>query len=199
MVRGRRRTGARIAASVVLVLALGVAWSQDTLAVFTAPRSVGAATFTSAGGIQLTMSPTSALVSYGGMLPGDAVTNSVVVTNAASIQLRYAISSSATNPDSKGLKDQLTLVVKTVDATTPGTPCDDFDGTQLYTGDLDSTTGNLVGDNAQGAQAGDRTLDGSASETLCFQAALPSATADSYAGATTTATFTLYSEQTANN
>ena len=78
-------------------------------------------------------------------------------------------------------------------------PCDNFDGTQLYSGDLDSTAGKLVGDNTQGAQAGDRALAASGSETLCFRASLASSTGNAYQGATTTATFTFDSEQTANN
>jgi len=101
--------------------------------------------------------------------------------------------------DGKALKDQLVLTVKTIDVTTPGTPCDNFDGTQLYTGDLDSTAGKLVGDNTQGSQAGDRSLNAAANEILCFRAALPLATANAFQAATTTATFTFDSEQTANN
>jgi hypothetical protein len=128
------------------------------------------------------------------------VTNSLVIANAAgSAALRYAISATATNSDGKGLKDQLTLVIKTVDVTTPGTPCDNFDGTQLYSGDLDSTAGKLVGDSAQGAQAGDRNLAVGVSETLCFRATLPTTTGNASKSATTTATFTFDAEQTANN
>src|SRR5512133_2936148 len=129
-----RRTDARIAASVVLVVVLALTWTRDTLAVFTDQDSVGANTFTAAT-IGLTTSPTTALITYSNMQPGDSVTNSITVTNSGNVQLRYAISSSATNADSKALKDQLVLTVKTVDVTTPGTPCNDFDGTQLYSGD----------------------------------------------------------------
>ncbi len=193
-----RRTRARIAASVLLVLLLGTAWSRDALAAFTAQRSAGPTTVT-AGTVEVSVNPTSAVVSYTGMQPGDSVTNSIVVTNSGSAALRYAMTSSATNPDTKGLKDQLVLTLKTVDATTPATPCDAFDGTQLYTGDLDSTAGKLVGDSTQGSHAGDRTLTASASETLCFRATLPLATSAAYQGATTTATFTFAAEQTANN
>ena len=193
-----RRTDARIAASVLLVLVLAMGWTRDTLAVFTDSDANGSNTFT-ASTISLTLNPTSALITYSNMQPGDSVTNSIVVTNNGGSQLRYAISSSATNTDTKGLKDQLVLTIKTIDVTTPGTPCNDFDGTQLYTGDLDSTAGKLVGDNTQGAQAGDRTLNASANETLCFRASLPLATSNTYQGATTTATFTWDSEQTANN
>jgi hypothetical protein len=133
------------------------------------------------------------------MAPGDSITDDIVVTNAGSLQLRYAITSTATNADAKGLKDQLTMVVNTVDVTTPGTPCDDFDGTQLYSGDVDGSTGAIVGDTTAGSQAGDRTLAASASETLCFRVSLPSATGNAFQNATTTATFTFGAEQTANN
>jgi spore coat-associated protein N len=193
-----RRTDARIVASVVLVVVLALTWTRDTLAVFTDQDSVGANTFTAAT-IGLTTSPTTALITYSNMQPGDSVTNSITVTNSGNVQLRYALSSSATNADGKALKDQLVLTVKTVDVTTPGTPCNDFDGTQLYTGDLDSTAGKLVGDSTQGSQAGDRSLNASANEILCFRANLPLATGNTYQGATTTATFTFDSEQTANN
>jgi len=167
-------------------------------AVFTDTASIGGNAFTT-GTVDISTSPSSALVTYSNMAPGDSTTQSLTVTNGGSLQLRYAISSSATNTDAKGLKDQLTLTIKTIDVTTPGTPCDNFDGTQLYTGDLDGTTGALVGSNAQGAQAGDRTLSASTSETLCFQVLLPSSTGNGYQNATTTATFTFDAEQTANN
>ena len=193
-----RRTRARLAASGLLVLALVTAWSRDALAAFTAQSSTGPTTVT-AGTVQVSINPTSAVLSYTGMLPGDSVTNGIVVTNSGSAALRYAISSSATNADTKALKDQLVLTVKSVDVTTPAAPCDNFDGSQLYTGDLDSTAGKLVGDSTQGAQTGDRTLGAGAAETLCLRATLPLATAATYQGATTTATFAFTSEQTANN
>ncbi len=134
------------------------------------------------------------------MLPGDQVTDDLVVTNQpGSAAVRYSLTSAATNADGKGLKDQLVMTVKTTDATTPVTPCNDFDGTQLYTGDLDSTAGAVFGNPAQGAQAGDRNLAVSASETLCFRVALPLATGNPFKSAATTATLTFDAEQTANN
>jgi len=193
-----RGTGWRVAASVLLVVVLAVSWTQDVLAAFTGTKSAGPMTFTS-GTVTLTTSPTSALLTYANMQPGDSVTNSITVTNTGNSQLRYAVSSSATNADGKGLKDQLVLTVKAVDATTPGTPCNDFDGAELYSGDLDSTAGKLVGDSAQGAQAGDRVLAASANEILCFRAHLPLSTSTAYQSATTTSTFTFVAEQTANN
>ena len=178
----------------VLAMLAGVA----SLSVFTDSAAVDSNSFTT-GTVDISTAPTTALVTFSNMAPGDTVTNSLVATNAGSLQLRYAITGTATNTDGKGLKDQLVLTIKTIDVTTPGTPCDNFDGTQLYTGDVDGTTGALVGSNAQGSQAGDRTLNGAASETLCFRVNLPLATGNAFQNATTTATFTFDAEQTANN
>jgi len=177
---------------------LGMLAGLSTLAVFTDSAAVDSNSFTT-GTVDISTAPTTALVTFSNMAPGDTVTNSLVATNAGSLQLRYAITSTATNTDAKGLKDQLVLTIKTIDVTTPGTPCDNFDGTQLYTGDLDSTAGALVGSNAQGSQAGDRTLAAAASETLCFRVDLPLATGNAFQNATTTATLTFDAEQTANN
>jgi hypothetical protein len=182
----------------ILVLGLlGGLSALAGLAVFTDQAIIDANAFDT-GDVEISTAPTTALVTFANMLPGDSVTDDVVVTNSGDVQLRYAITGSATNADGLGLKDALTLTIKTIDVTTPGTPCDDFDGTQLYTGDLDSTAGALVGSSAQGAQAGDRTLDAAANETLCFRVEL-ALSATGPEAAATTATFTFSAEQTANN
>jgi hypothetical protein len=168
-----------------------------SIAVFTDQEAAGGNLFTT-GSVDLSIAPTSAIVTLSGMAPGDSITDDVVVTNAGTLQFRYAVSSSATNADALALKDALTLTIKTIDVTGPGTPCDDFDGTQLYTGDLDSTAGLLIGDPAQGDDTGDRTLAASANETLCFRVSLASG-ATGPEGASTTATFTFDAEQTVNN
>lgn len=189
----------RLAATAVALACYASVMTVGVLAIFTDQESVGANAF-STGTVDIATTPTSAAVSFAGMMPGDQVTDDLVVSNkAGSAAMRYAVSSTATNADAKGLKDQLVLTVKTVDVTTPGTPCDNFDGTQLYTGDLDSTAGKILGDSTQGAQAGDRPLAVSASETLCFRVALPLATGNAFNNAASTATFTIDAEQTANN
>ena len=189
----------RLLIPLALCLGLGtVSAGAFSLAVFTDSVSVAGNSF-STGTVDLTATPASAVITFSGMAPGDSITDDLVVANAGTLALRYAISSSATNADAKGLKDQLTLTIKTIDVTTPATPCDNFDGTQLYSGDMDSTAGKLVGDNAQGAQSGDRVLAASSSETLCFRALLPTSTGNAFQGAATTVTFTFDAEQTANN
>jgi len=171
-----------------------------TMAMMTSQATVGGSNSFTSGSVSLTTDhPSTAIVSFSGMMPGDSVgANPLVVTNNGSAQLRYAVSSTATNTDTLGLKDALTLTVKTIDVTAPGVPCDNFDGTQLYTGDLDSTAGKLVGDSTQGSQAGDRTLAAAAAETLCFKVSFPSS-ATGPASAATTVTFTFSAEQTVNN
>jgi len=179
---------------------------NDGLAVFTDTATSTGNTFTT-GTLDIKLGDGSATpsdsvtasVAFNAMAPGDSVTRPVVVSNAGTNALRYAISSAATNADSKALKDSLALVVKTADVTTPGTPCDNFDGTQLYSGDLDSTAGKILGDSTSGAQTGDRTVAAGATETLCFQVSLALSAGNSLQGAATTATFTFDAEQTANN
>lgn len=167
-------------------------------ALFADQANVGANAFDT-GTIDISTNPTSAVVTFSAMVPGDSVTSDLVVTNAGTEQLRYAVTSTATNSDSKGLKDELDLTIRTIDVTTPDSPCNDFDGTSLYSGDLDSGAGGLlIGDPAQGADTGDRLLNASANETLCFRVELPSGSTGPQ-GASTTATFTFSAEQTANN
>lgn len=190
------RKRALLAAGAALAVA-SLAGGAISLALFTSTATVPGNTF-STGTVIISTNPTTALVTFAAMAPGDQVTAPITVTNGGSLDLRYAISSVATNTDAKGLKDQLVLTIKS-----GVTTCDDANyaasGTQLYSGDLDSTAGKLVGDVATGAQAGDRPLTAGANEVLCFHVGLPGATGDAFQAATTTATFTFAAEQTKNN
>jgi len=189
----------KIAATLAIVGVLAAFGTFGALSVFTSTAEVPDNAFTT-GTVEIsTSSDDIALITYSGMTPGDKVTEPLTVSNDGSLALRYAVTSLATD-DGKGLRDQLLFTIKTIDVTTPLTPCDDFDGTQLYTGVLGGNPAiNVIGDPAQHAQAGDRPLAASANEVLCFKVELPSDTDDDYQGATTTATFTFDAEQTANN
>jgi spore coat-associated protein N len=194
----KKRKRKRILLALGAVLTIGtLAGGVFSLAIFTSTADVPANTFT-AGTVILSTNPATSLVTLAAMAPGDQVTAPITVSNAGTLALRYAISSVATNADAKGLKDQLVLTIKS-----GVTTCDDANyaatGVQLYSGDLDSTVGKLVGDAATGADPGDRTLAASANEVLCFHVSLPLATGDAFQGATTTATFTFAAEQTKNN
>ena len=180
--------------------AAGMTAGASSLAVFTSSAAVPANTFT-AGTVILNTTPTTAVVTFSNMAPGDQVTAPLTVTNGGTLALRYAVSSVATNADSKGLMGQLVLSIKT-GVTTCTTAGFTLSGTSAYSGILGAlTTTKLIGDPAVGAQAGDRALPPTTlnSEALCFNVALPLATANAFQGATTTATFTFDAEQTTNN
>jgi hypothetical protein len=189
-----RRVARRILTLVSLGLGVAsISAASFSLAVFTSSATVASNAFTT-GTVVIGASPASALIGYTDMLPGDSVTSALTVSNTGTGQLRYALTSSATNADTKGLKDQLQIVVKTKDTNTAG--CANFNGTQLYSGALGSAS---FGNVAQGADTGDRVLDAATNEVLCFQATLPPSTGNAFQGAATTATFTLSAEQTAHN
>lgn len=136
---------------------------------------------------------TSLSLSTSPLMPGDTKNSSVTVQNDGTAQLRYAVSATSTNTDTKNLRSVLNLTVKTL-----GTNCATFDGTQLFNGTLGAST-SIVGNPAQGADTGDRNLNATANEVLCFRLTLPSGTGNAYQGAATTTTFTFDAEQTANN
>ena len=192
--RRRRLLGLLVGALGVVSLGAG----QLSLAVFTDTETV-TGTFSSGSVILDDVKIDALTLSTAGMVPGDTVTDDVVVENDGSVQLRYALSTSSTDPDTKGLRDALTLTVKELDVTTPGTPCNDFDGASVLTATVLGASGAGFGNPAVGAQAGDRTLAAAANETLCFRVTLPSGTGNAYQAATTTTTFTFDAEQTANN
>lgn len=186
----------KLAATVVVLALLVSVLTVGVLAVFTDTQSVASNTF-STGTIDISTSPTSALISFSNMLPGDQVTAPITVSNAGSNELRYAVTSTTTE---NVLAAQLDLTIKT-GVTTCTNAGFGVDGTAVYgAGDLGSTAGvNAIGNPAQGAQAGDRTLASSGSEVLCFNAVLPLSTGNAYQNLTTTATFAFQAEQTRNN
>jgi predicted ribosomally synthesized peptide with SipW-like signal peptide len=181
--RRRRRRGL-----IVLLLSLSVASlgaGAFSLAIFTDSDSTSG-TF-SAGTIDIATNPAT-LFTLANVMPGDSGTATLTVDNNGTGQLRYAMTSASTNTDLKALRDQLQLTIR------PGA-CPSASAT-IFTGALSAAAfGSIV----QGAQAGDRTLNGAASEQLCFGWSLALASGNAYQGATTTTTFTFTAEQTANN
>jgi hypothetical protein len=194
--RRRRRILGLLLLGLLLIPSLGA--SYLTLALFTDQETVDA-DFTT-GTIVLDAAKIDALVlTTSGLMPNDTVTDDVVVENDGTAQLRYAMTTSSTNGDGKNLRSVLTLTIKTIDVTTPGTPCDNFDGaTTLYDGVFGASTAGF-GDPTAGDQGNDRTLDAGANETLCFRVHLPLLTVNAFQGATMTTTFTFDAEQTSSN
>jgi spore coat-associated protein N len=179
----------------IALLAVGVVSGAPwrlTYATFSDSMAVPSNTF-STGNVDISSSPTSALVGFSGMAPGDKVTAPITISNAGTLQLRYAMTTSTSG--STTLSDGLTLTVKS-GVTTCSNAWFGTDGTQIYTGPL---TAGAIGDTAQGSQAGDRTLNASAGEALCFQVQLPASATNSLQSLSATATFAFGAEQTAND
>ena len=183
--RRKRRRG--IVASLAALSLLTIGAGSLSLAQFT-DSTTSTWSFT-AGTIDISTNPT-VFTSVTNMMPGDNVTQALTVTNGGTGDLRYAMSTVATN----ALGSQLQLTIKTQDA---GGGCAAFTGTSV----LGSTAlnGAGFGSATQGAQAGDRSLAAGASEVLCFRVSLALTTGNAYQGATSAATFTFDAEQTANN
>lgn len=186
----------KLTATTTLLAAVVAVLSLSAMAFFTDTASLPTNTL-STGSVDINTSPTSALVTFSDMAPGDQVTAPITVSNDGSLELRYAVTSTTTEDT---LAAQLDLTIKS-----GVTACTDagfgVDGAVVYTtGDLGSVAGiNVIGDPATGGQAGDRTLAASANEVLCFNVSLPSSTGDTFQGLTTTATFAFQADQTKNN
>lgn len=195
--RRRRRRRALALLLFLLLLIPSVGTSVLTFALFTDQETV-AADFTTGTVILDAVKIDALVLTTTALMPGDSTTDDVVVENDGTAQLRWAMTSASTNADGKALRDALTLTVKTIDVTLPATPCDNFDGTTLYTGALGASTA-AIGNPAPGDQGADRVLNAGANETLCFRVTLPSTAGNAYQGATTTTTFTFDAEQTSSN
>ena len=157
-----------------------------SLAAFT--NSTDATGGFSTGTIDLEASP-SAVFSVAGLIPGDAGSTTITIANTGTGALRYAMTSTSTDADGRGLRDQLALSVTA--GTCPGS------GAPLVA--AAPIAGAAFGDAAQGADAGDRSLSAGTSEDLCFAWSLPLSTGDAFQNAATSTTFTFVAEQTANN
>jgi hypothetical protein len=186
--RAAARRSKRRRALIVMLLSSSLAMlgaGAMSLAVFT--DSQAASGSWSAGTVVLGVSPSTAFTASG-IMPGDQGSQTVTVDNTGTGDLRYAMTSSATNDDAKGLAAQLDLTVQAGTCAAPGAT--------LYSGSLD---GASFGDPAQGGDAGDRDVAAGASDDLCFSWSFPLDSGNAYQGAATTATFTFDAEQTANN
>ena len=194
--RRRRRLLAILIFSVLLVPSIGT--TALSIALFTDQES-SSSSFTTGTVILDDVKIDALVLTTSALMPGDSVTDDVVVENDGTAQLRYAMTTSSTNADSKALRDALSLTVKSIDLTTPASPCSEFDGSStLYSGVLGASTA-AFGDPTAGDDTGDRTLAAGANETLCFRVSLPSSTGNGAQGATTTTTFTFDAEQTSSN
>ena len=182
--------------SLLVVAGLLASFSLFAAAFFTAQTTVSDNQFTT-GTLDLTASPATAAMTFSQIVPqgiDKAHRAELVLTNSGTLPLRYAMRTTATDPDGKGLANQLSLEIGA-----PSYACDSAHAsydTTLYFGPVGS---GAIGDPTSGAQAGDRVLTPGTTEKLCFNVFLPANVGNEYQGATTTTTLTFTAEQIANN
>ena len=187
-----------ILVTLIVMGALLVLLGAASRAVWTGQSTVPTNSF-SIGSLDIATAPASAILTLSNATPGTSSPTSggaqIDVQNPGTLNFIYAVTVSTT--PATALDTELKLTIRGVDVTTPGVPCDNFDGTVLYgpDGDLVPAGGNLIGDPALGAQAGDRTLNAGTSEFLCFKVTLPSTAPTTVQALNTTATFTFSGEQ----
>lgn len=182
-------------ATVLVVGALSGFVQGGTVAHYTSAVESTGNRFT-AGTVTLSTSKTSTMITLSNILPGDRVTMPLTVSNAGNLDLRYALSSTVTNADSKALGAQLQLTLKS-GVTTCTNAGFSADGSVLYgSAALGNTSGalNLIG-NPSAFPNGGRSLTAGNNEVLCFQVSLPSGTGTGFQGASTTVTFTFLGQQ----
>ena len=193
-----RRARQHLAASALALAGLAATATGvlSTGALFTDNDVVSNNSFTT-GNVDIASAPATSAITMGNMSPGDVAYGEVTVSNSGSLGLRYAVSQSATNTDTKGLASALNLQVKaglaTCDAAAWAT------GTSLNGTGSTFATATVFGSATSGQQTGDRSLNAGASEKLCFRAELSTSAGNGLQGATTTGTFTFSAEQTKNN
>jgi predicted ribosomally synthesized peptide with SipW-like signal peptide len=175
-------------------------------AIWTDSDDVDANDFTT-GSVTIGAVPTTDVLNLTLAKPGDTTGPvNIEVQNTGSLNFIYSVS--AASAPATDLDTEMDLEVRLDDSTvggdaTPADPCDEFDGTRLHLsggpGDLVPAGGLIIGDPAAGNQGtpggGDRTLNASTTEDLCFKVTLPTAAPNSAQGLTTVVTFTFFSEQ----
>lgn len=196
----KRKPIALALGALLTVASIGI--GAVSLAVFTNTETVDA-TFTS-GTIILDAAKVDALnLALGdNWVPGDSITGSVDVENDGTNPLRYSLTTTTTavaGPNGGVLNTVLLVEVKTIDATTPVTKCNEFDGTALQASEALGSSNVMFGTVSPTVGTGDRSVVAAATDVLCIRISLPIATDETFQGATAVSTFTFNAEQTENN
>ncbi len=168
----------------------GVVWA-GTFATFT-DSGTASSTFT-AGTVDLLVSGETddayafTSIEMGNMKPGDVKYAPLTIANSGSLGFSYTMSTAASDPDSKGLRDQLTLEARLV---ANAAACDSAG--VGFNASISTVTAS--GPLASAAIAS-RSLTAGQSEVVCYKVQLPSGTGDAFQGATTVATLTFAATQ----
>lgn len=168
-----------------LTALLGLAWAgTHTLVGHQASLAAG---FTK-GTVDINASRPSAAFSASDLTPGDVWYEELTVSNPGSLDLRYTLTTRATNPDGKNLAGQLDAEARKVSGTCDASSFAESSDTIVASSKLDVL-----------ARARGRMLAAGTSETACFRVSMPAGLGNSYQDATTSATFKIDAIQAVAN
>ena len=190
----------RIMVSLAIIGLVAASITTGAMALFTDQETSAANSFTT-GTLDLALTNGTPLpFTVSPMAPGDVVYGGLQVSNSGTMELRYAMST--TGDGTSILDEQLDLTIDVV--TGAGVDAvwytaDDVVGQANVYGPDGVLSAAAIGNPAQGAQAGDRTLAAAGTERLRFQVTMPLSTDNSYQGTTCTVAFVFDAEQTTNN
>lgn len=184
------RTSHAVKAVLALGTLSGALWA-GTFATFTDQQDAVSTFTTGTVDLRLNADNTTSYswtsINLSNMKPGDVIYQPLTVSNNGTLSYSYTMSSSATNADAKGLKDQLVLGMKIV--ANAGT-CDSAGVGYGASATTVSAEGAL---SSRAITA--RTLAAGLSEVLCTYVSLPLSTVNSFQSATTTDTMTFVATQ----
>lgn len=189
----------RIVVSLLVVTVVVAIALVGAVALFTNSETNPSNTF-STGTLDLAIDPATAMYTVSNMAPGDVEYSGILLTNSGTLELRYALTTTADGNST--LDEQLDLTIDIVTSAGVDTiwyTADDVVGEANIYGPDGVLSSAAIGDPTQGADAGDRTLAASGSERLRFKVTLPLSTGNAYQGTTCTIAFVFDAEQTANN
>jgi hypothetical protein len=185
-----------IALALIAIAVLSSEVHGETVAYF---RRVGTSATNPVTGstLDLATGPSSLTTTIDDIVPGETQTFPLTVTNSGSVTARYALSTTATNVDTKALATQLTLTIK---RNVSSCSVAGFASTGTLVYGADSSLASLgsplsiIGTYTAYPNGGPVLTEGS-SDSLCLRIRLPAATGTSYQGSATAVTFTVSAHQ----
>lgn len=168
-----------------LAAVLGVAWlGAHTLV---GHQATPAASFIK-GNVDVNASLSSTDFNTSNLMPGDVRYEELTISNDGSLDLRYTLTTHATNPDGKNLAGQLDAEARKVSRTCDAASFAAATDTIAPASKLDVV-----------ASTRERMLGAGTTETVCFRVSMPTSLGNSYQDATTTTTFKIDAFQAVAN
>ena len=193
-----RRLRVAVASAALVAMSVAGVAQLSSAALFSDTASTPSTSLV-AGTVRLGLSgAASTTLPTASMAPGQSQYGVLTLSNTGNLQQRLSLVSTDSGTDGFGS----TLTLDVVEIASGAAPCNVATSfvSPLYSGIAGTTAGTaVIGNRAQGQQAGDRVVDAAGSVTYCLRVTLPLAATNASQGKAASLTFTGHAEQTANN